>query len=105
MGKKKERKKTMKKVFATVLLVCLIPCLAYATDYEITDLYALTTMVVEVNDDCIVCLDFTGNEWEFEDTEDWLTGDIASLLMWNNGTNIIEDDVIIQAFYCGYVPN
>lgn len=95
----------MKKILAIVLLTCLLPSIACATNYDVTDLYALTTMVIEVTDDCIVCLDFTGNEWKFEDTEDWLIGDIASLLMWNNETDMIEDDVIIQAFYGGYVPN
>ena len=95
----------MKKILAVVLLACLLPSIACATNYNVIDMYALTTMIVEVNNDYVVCLDFTGNEWIFDNVDDWSIGDIASLLMWNNGTDIIEDDVIVQAFYGGHVPN
>jgi len=95
----------MKKILTIALLTCLLPSIACATNYDVTDMYALTTMVIEVNNDYVVCLDFTGNEWTFDNIDDWLIGDIASLLMWNNETDMIEDDVIIQAFYGGYVPN
>lgn len=95
----------MKKILVVVLLACLLPSVACATNYNVTDMYALTTMIVEVNKDYVVCLDFTGNEWMFDNVNDWSIGDIASLLMWSNGTDMIEDDVIVQTFYGGHVPN
>ena len=61
--------------------------------------------IIEATGDYVVCLDFNGNEWIFEGAEDWCIHDFASLLMWDNETENIEDDIIINAFYSGYVPN
>ena len=47
--------------------------------------------------------DFNGNEWTYiSEDSDWLKGDIASLIMCDNGTEDIEDDIIIYARYSGY---
>ena len=66
--------------------------------------YALTTQVVQVDyeNDVVVCQDFNGNLWEFEGTEDWMYGDIASFVMNDMGTPSIYDDEIISARYSGY---
>ena len=66
--------------------------------------YALTTQVVQVDyeNDLVVCEDFNGNLWEFEGTEDWMYGDIASLVMNDMGTPEIYDDEIVSARYSGY---
>lgn len=65
--------------------------------------YALTTKVVELNreNDVVVCENFNGNLWEFYGCEDWQLGDIASLLMDDNGTSTIYDDEIVSARYNG----
>lgn len=99
----------MKKMLCmfVVIVAILVPSIACATNYDVCNLYALTTMIIEVNhvEDYVVCLDFNGNEWIFEGVEDWCIHDFASLLMWDNETDNIEDDIIINAFYSGYVPN
>lgn len=61
--------------------------------------YPLTTIVVELDkaNDIVVCEDFNGNLWEFYETDDWFVGDICSIIMNDNGTDDIRDDVII---YC-----
>ena len=66
--------------------------------------YALTTQVVQVDyeNNVVVCQDFNGNLWEFEGTEDWMYGDIASFVMNDMGTPSIYDDEIISARYSGY---
>ena len=47
--------------------------------------------------------DFNDNEWAYiSEDGDWLKGDIASLIMCDNGTEDIEDDIIIYARYSGY---
>lgn len=67
--------------------------------------YPMTTVVVELEEenDTVVCADFNGNEWGFEGIEDWLVGDIASLIMCDNGTPEIEDDIICSVRYDGYL--
>ena len=67
-------------------------------------IYPLTVQIVELdhNADVVVCVDGTGNCWEFYGVEDWQVGDFASLLMDNNGTTeTVYDDVITMAYYAG----
>lgn len=93
-----------------IAILCLFAqaCSTYAEDmghsYDERDLYALTTVVVEVDRECntVYCVDFNGEEWAFWGCEDWVEGDIASMLMYTNGTPIIYDDVILSARYGGY---
>ena len=47
--------------------------------------------------------DFNGNKWAYiSEDGDWLEGDIASLIMCDNGTEKIEDDIIVYVKYSGY---
>ena len=46
-----------------------------------TDIYAQAMAVVEVTDEWVICVDFNGNEWSFENSsKDWYVGDIASTI-------------------------
>lgn len=66
--------------------------------------YPLSTVVECVNGNEITAKDFNGNLWTFTDnTEDWIKGDICSLIMYDNYTDIIYDDTIIKAQYSGFV--
>ena len=47
--------------------------------------------------------DFNGNKWAYiSENADWLEGDIVSLIMCDNGTEDITDDMIIYVKYSGY---
>lgn len=66
--------------------------------------YPLSTVVECVNGNEITAKDFNGNLWIFTDnSEDWYKGDICSLIMHDNYTDIIYDDTIIKAQYSGFV--
>ncbi len=66
--------------------------------------YPLSTVVECVNGNEITTKDFNGNLWTFIDnSEDWYKGDICSLIMHDNYTDIIYDDTIIKAQYSGFV--
>ncbi len=66
--------------------------------------YPLSTVVECVNGNEVTAKDFNGNLWTFTDnTEDWIKGDICSLIMHDNYTDIIYDDTIIKAQYSGFV--
>ena len=66
--------------------------------------YPLSTVIECVNGNEITTKDFNGNLWTFTDnTEDWYKGDICSLIMHDNYTDIIYDDTIIKAQYSGFV--
>lgn len=66
--------------------------------------YPLSTVIECVNGNEITAKDFNGNLWTFTDnSEDWCKGDICSLIMHDNYTDIIYDDTIIKAQYSGFV--
>ena len=52
---------------------------------------------------CLTLKDFNDNKWAYiSEDGDWLKGDIANLIMCDNGTEDIEDDIIIYTIYSGY---
>ena len=67
---------------------------------QVENMYPLSTIVTEIKDNSVTVEDTNGNLWSFNGAEDWEVGDGCSLLMDNNGTNNIEDDIIISTQYC-----
>lgn len=65
--------------------------------------YTMTAVVVEIDRDAdvVTCEDGAGFLWEFYEVDDWRVGDTVALLMNNNGTETIFDDVIVHAYYGG----
>lgn len=43
-----------------------------------------------------------GQQYQFDGVEDWMEGDICSLMINTNGTEMVADDKIIKAEYDGY---
>ena len=66
-------------------------------------IYPLAGIVTEVNyaEDVVTVQDGAGNLWRFDGAEDWQTGDLAALLMNDNGTEDIRDDSILLVRYGG----
>lgn len=82
-----------------IMIIVSVTIGTYAEQYP-------TTMIVnelDYNENMVICIDFNGNEWAFEEIEDWCIGDIASMIMDDMGTESIYDDVIIMVRYSGYV--
>ena len=69
------------------------------------NMYPRTMVVTEVNTvaNTVELTDFTGHTWEMVGTEDWMTGDICACIMHTNGTEGIEDDIIVSARYNGFM--
>lgn len=91
----------MKKAIVALVMMIIVSIAigTYAEQYP-------TTMIVnelDYDENIVICIDFNGNEWAFEEIEDWCIGDIASMIMDNMGTESIYDDTIIMVRYSGYV--
>ncbi len=89
-----------------ILIACIIiSCAAGAKGETIEDVYAITTVVVELDnsEDTVTCQDFNGNLWVFYGVEDWMVGDVATLMMWDAETSTIYDDEILHAYYSGWL--
>lgn len=75
--------------------------------YNINNLYALYTVVsdLDIDNDIVYCTDLNGFIWSFYGVEDWAVNDICSLTMYDNNTDIIFDDIIINCRYSGYIDS
>lgn len=97
-----------------VVIVIIMVLLAHAcylkgkhtgADEIMSHIYPMSGIVTEVNrqEDRVVVTDSIGNEWEFDGAENWHTGDIAAMIMEDNGTEEIYDDEIIDVQYDGWI--
>ena len=89
-----------------VIFTCLVACADANAETETLEIkhYPSCGTVVEINCENgeVVVEDFNGNLWAFEGSEDWLEGDICAMIMSDEATPEIYDDVIVQVRYCGW---
>lgn len=97
-----------------VIVVIIMALLAHAcylkgkrtgANEMISHVYPMSGIVTEVNhqENYVIVTDNIGNEWKFDGAEDWRMGDIAAMIMEDNGTEEIYDDEIIDVQYDGWV--
>lgn len=69
------------------------------------DYYPKIGYVVYVDEtaDLILIEDPAGYRWIWDGAEDWIEGDICSMIMYNNNTSNIKDDEIVSIRYDGWV--
>lgn len=69
--------------------------------------YAMTAVVSDLDyAGCVVTVEnANGFSWCFSGTEDWIIGDVASLIMDGKGTETILDDEIVSIRYSGYIAS
>lgn len=97
----------MKKKLVTLTLgislitLTTIPTLSHAR--ETKSYYPMTALVTEVNisQDLITVTNANGLQYQFYGIDDWIEGDVASLIMNDKGTEIVYDDEIVSARYSG----
>ena len=94
--------------FQTLFIIIALAIVAAMSDKTICQiynanqqkhLYPLTTTVTEIKNDTVTVEDSNGNIWSFDGAEDWEVGDGCALIMDDNSTSEIVDDVIISAKY------
>lgn len=80
--------------------------LLYCFDNQIkNDYYPMTTIVREIDNknDIVTVENNNGELFQFTGIEDWQINDICSLMLDNNGTENIYDDIIIKTIYDGKI--
>lgn len=97
-------KKIIAIIFVIISIAMLFTACKTVTTEETTDIridYTLSTKVFELDEenDVVTVEDENGNLWDFYGCEDWLINDNCILLMNNNNTSNIYDDIIIRAIY------
>ena len=94
----------------TVIIVLIIGCLIWFSALKpsvSSNEYPMTCKVVEVNknDNTVSAIDAVGNEWVWNGVEDWQFGDCVSMIMDDNGTDEIYDDIIVSVRYSAWGLN
>ena len=64
-------------------------------------IYPQAMTVVSVEDDIVTMETSTGHLFQMYGADDWEVGDLAAVMLFDNGTERIEDDAIIAARYAG----
>lgn len=86
-------------ILATIETGCAKKSGKAANDPALYPAAAVVTALDREND-LVTVKDGSGNEWQFDQVDDWMCGDCAALLMSDNGTpDSIYDDVIISVRY------
>lgn len=72
---------------------------------QINDYYPMTTIVREIDNknDIVTVENNDGELFQFIGIEDWQINDICTLMLNNNGTENIYDDIIIKTIYNGNI--
>ena len=90
-------------ILALIIMVCpiLAACGVFHSDAVAIENYAMTAIVIETdcNSDMVTIKDANGNKWQFYSVEDWEVNDCVSLIMCDNGTPQIFDDIIVITRY------
>lgn len=68
-------------------------------------LYPMSATVTDLNrtTDTVTFETATGNLFAFRGCEDWQVGDTCAAIMYDNGTEIVTDDVILSVRYAGRI--
>lgn len=84
----------------------VFPSMAGAEAGEQLDMfYFRPAVVVEVDEETVLCQDLDGNSWIFYNEDGtWVVGDIVKLLMFNNSPDYTQHE-IVEIFYLGYTED
>ena len=92
-----------KKTIILGIIVSLIIATLAIIPYHKT--YVKTAVVVEIDNNVVICEDRNGEAWAFESVEGWAEGDMVSMIMDDMGTKTIYDDEIRFARHGGTVKD
>ena len=90
----------MKKL-ATIALILILTTIALTAGAEI---YPQTAKVITVDydTDTVTVETFMGFTYAFSECEDWMEGDGVALLMDDNDTDEVADDLVLMAHYTAW---
>lgn len=97
-----------------VMVLCLFLALIVmvlgnvkADNISMENLYPLCGVVIELDyqEDIFVVIDGAGMIWLFTECEDWQIGDLIAMIVFDNFTPYIQDDIVLNYRYCGYCAN
>lgn len=64
-------------------------------------IYPQTVIITDTADNLVTVQTSQGISYQFEGAEDYEAGDLVSVIMFDNGTQDIRDDIILSHRYAG----
>lgn len=94
----------IKNKFLNIIIICLVMIIIIMFIIAVTNIHSRVAMVTEINDGTITTTCGNGNTFTFySDAEDWSCGDLCSLIVFDNGTEAVNDDIVLSVRYGGSV--
>lgn len=98
--------KNIKNKILCIVIIILVAVIIVGGIVVTNNFHSRVAMVTEIdNENNIITVTCgNGNMFSFYNVcEDWMCGDLCSLIMYDNGTEIVYDDMIVSARYGGYL--
>ena len=91
----------MKYAFLVALSVLSISGNTTKQIYNSGNLYSTVAKVIDVDrvTDTVTCIDGIGEVYKFYSVDDWMPGDYCSMVVFDNNTDSIHDDIIVNCHY------
>lgn len=96
----------IKNKILSLVVIILVMIIVIMFVVAINNFHSRVAMVTEINeiDGLITATCGNGNMFSFYSTnDDWHCGDLCGLIMFDSGTDIVYDDIVVKARYEGYV--
>ena len=91
--------------FLVIVAVAMTSCGKNEAQPSVDNIYPAVSIVVEVDGDgdMVFTQDFNGGIWCFYGAEDWFVGDIVAMLVYDNETETVKDDIIVDQRFAGSI--
>lgn len=94
----------IKNKILSVLVIILVMIIVIMFVVATSNIHSRVAMVTEINEDIVTVTCGNGNVFNFySDAGDWSCGDLCSLIVFDNGTEAVNDDVVLSVRYGGSV--
>ncbi len=66
------------------------------------NVYPECGIITEIENDVVTIETCNGNQFQFEGVKDYELGDLIAVTFYDNGTETVSDDIILDTKYVGY---
>lgn len=98
--------KNIKNKILYITIMVLVAIIITMSVVVTNNFHSRVAMITEIDEEnnLITTTCGNGNMFAFYSaTEDWAVGDLCSLIMFDNGTEIVYDDIVVSARYGGFI--
>lgn len=84
-------------------IIAILIAILTATNGKEGSIYPDAGVITDITNNVVTYQTANGNLFSFDGAEDYLVGDIVAVMLYDNATETVTDDIIISVRYAGYV--